>query len=94
MSNCLTTEVHNPFTGSNISKDSLGGIVVFIDILIVISLCVFIQVLEAAQKKYVSNFKDQTIEMTDFTLRMSGLPFDKEFGGNPDHLKVYLIAHF
>lgn len=32
--------------------------------------------------------------MTDFTLRMSGLPFDKEFGGNPDHLKVYLIAHF
>jgi len=32
--------------------------------------------------------------MTDFTIRVKHMPFDKEFGGNPEHLKSYLIQHF
>ena len=32
--------------------------------------------------------------MTDFTIRVKHMPFDKEFGGNPEHLKSYLVQHF
>jgi hypothetical protein len=84
----------NPFTGSLNSKYMMGTAVIIIDMLIVITFCIFIKIVELAQKNYVKKFKDQTIEMTDFTMRVKHMPFDKEFGGNPEHLKSYLIQHF
>lgn len=91
---CATSYINNPFTGSLITKDGFAGVVVFIDFLIVLSMVVFAVVLEKSQKEYVKTFKNQTIEMTDFTIMVRRLPFDKEYGGNPEHLKIYLIAHF
>ena len=93
-SKCIVAGMINPFSGEEVSKYTLGTVVVIIDMLIVICFCVFIQFLEAAQKKYVNKFKDQTIEMTDFTIRVKHLPLDKQFGGDPEHLKAYLIRHF
>jgi hypothetical protein len=69
----------------------MGTTIVIIDMLIIVSFLVFIQILEGAQNKYVQLFKDQTIEMTDFSVRVKHMPFDKEFGGNPEHLKSYLV---
>jgi len=62
--------------------------------IIVVSFLIFIEIAENGQKQYVTKFKDQTIEMDDFSIRVKNLPKDEEFGNNPEHLKAYLIKHF
>lgn len=32
--------------------------------------------------------------MNDFSIIVKHMPFDKEFGGNKEHLKSYIIQHF
>ena len=39
-------------------------------------------------------FKDNSIEMDDFTLRFKGLPNDIKYAGNLEALKAYLYNHF
>jgi len=39
-------------------------------------------------------FKDNSIEMDDFTIRFKGLPNDTKYAGNHEALKAYLHCHF
>jgi hypothetical protein len=32
--------------------------------------------------------------MDDFTVRIKNLPKDHMYGGDPNHLKAYLMSHF
>jgi hypothetical protein len=91
---CTTMSLKNPITGNVISKEELGMMVVFIDMIIVVCFLIFLEVAENGQKDYVTKFKDQTIEMDDFSIRVKNLPKDAHFGGEPDHLKAYLMEHF
>lgn len=54
----------------------------------------FIQRLESSQIEYISNFKDQTIEMDDFSLRISNLPEDLLYKNRELDLKKLLTHHF
>ena len=65
-----------------------------VDMGVVVGLLVFVTVVEWGQKRYVTKFKDQTIEMDDFTIRIQNLPKNKLYGGNPEFLKAYLTNHF
>ena len=94
VSHCLIPEVFSSFRGYNISKTDLSSAVVAIDIIVVVCLLIFIQVMEAGQKSFVDKFKDSTIEMTDFTIRIKNLPHDAAFGVKEEYLKIYINDHF
>jgi hypothetical protein len=91
---CNISKAINPFSGKEVSKTEIASIVVYIDMLVIILFLIYIEVTEKALKMFVDKFKDNTIEMTDFTIQMKNLPEDKEYGGNTEHLKAYLHAHF
>jgi len=55
---------------------------------------VFLKSLERGQRKYVQDFKQQTIEMDDFTLRISNLPDEEWVGRDTSRMKEYLHDHF
>lgn len=46
----------------------MGVIIGMIDTLVVLFTMVFITCLKRSQRAYLDNFKDQTIEMDDFTI--------------------------
>lgn len=46
-------DLFNPFTGQPLRKEQMGFIVVWVDFIVVISLCIFIWIIEYTQKKYV-----------------------------------------
>ena len=69
----------NPFTGEEVSKDSMSSLVVGIDMFVIVCTVIFIQILEYSQKQFVHKYKDQTIEMTDFTVIVKNLPHDHKF---------------
>ena len=59
-----------------------------------IAFLAFIHFLEKSQRNYIDKFKNQTIEMDDFALRIKNLPVDASFRNNPEALKCHLIQHF
>jgi hypothetical protein len=91
---CQAQVAINPFSGEEVSKYAVGGAVVTVDIIVVILFLIYIEILEFSQKSYVDEFKDQTIEMTDFTIRVKNLPEDIDYGGDTEDLKAYLMEHF
>jgi hypothetical protein len=91
---CTTHSIKNPLTGGEISKEEVGTLVVFIDMIIVICFLLFLEVAENGQNDFVTKFKDDTIEMDDFSIRVKHLPKDSLYGNEPNHLKAYLMEHF
>jgi hypothetical protein len=61
--------------------------------LVVVIFIVFILKVEIGQIAYIEKFKETTVEMDDFTLRVENLPIDNQFG-SPGNLKAFLHAHF
>lgn len=66
---------------------------VFIDLITVISICLFIYILNARQEEFIDAFKDSTIQMDDYALKFKGFPHDKEFAGKEHLLKARLWEH-
>jgi hypothetical protein len=71
---CIADNILNPISDSPMTKQQMGLVVVFIDMIMIVLFLIFIEGLEHSQKAYVSKFKDQTIEMTDFAIRVKNLP--------------------
>ena len=83
-----------PGTSKTFLKQDLGWIVVFVDLFVIITFLSFVNILEKSQKTYVKSFKDDTIEMTDFTIRVKPMPHDAKYGDNDESLRAFLMAHF
>lgn len=75
-------------------KQYVGTVIAVIDVLVVISFMIFISCIKKSQRAYLNKFKDQTIELDDFTIIMRNLPRDIEFENNEDALKACLNQHF
>ena len=58
---CLSDEITIPYLNSVIKKESFGIFVVIIDLLVVITILLFICILDARQNEYIKVFKDKTI---------------------------------
>jgi len=58
------------------------------------SVILFTWILIETQEDYVDRFNDQTIQMTDFTIRVKNLPHHKFYGDNDEALKAVLMTHF
>lgn len=87
---CISDLVTIPYIGTDITKESFGIFVVFIDFAVVFILMAFIFVIDARQKEFIKLFKQKTIEMNDFTVRVKNLPSDGEYGAKEHILKAYL----
>ena len=46
------------------------------------------------QKNFIDKYRQKTISMRDFTIRVSNLPADYAYGFNEDILKAHLMIHF
>lgn len=76
------------------SKQTLGLIIVGIEVLILLSVLFFVERLEKTQQDYTELFRGNSIEMQDFTIRVQNLPIDKEYENDPEVLQAFLCMHF
>lgn len=73
-----------------VNKNDFGIFVVVFDFLVVIVLIWFVNYLEKRQKAFCEKFQDETIEMSDFCMRLSGMPKNSFFSGKETLLKSKL----
>lgn len=67
---------------------------VFVDLFVIVIFLAFTNILERSQKNYVKGFKDDTLEMTDFTIRVKPMPHDAKYGDSEPTLRAFLMVHF
>jgi hypothetical protein len=91
---CTSAAIPNPFGAGEFQKADLSSIIIPIDLLVIFSLLTFASILNSAQLAYVAKFRDDTLEMTDFTIRVKNLPHDAKYGGENINLTAFLMAHF
>lgn len=81
--------INEPF-----AKSKLGMLVVVLDLLSVISILIFIKVIKLRQMEFISQYKQQTITMPDFAIKVKHLPNDMEFNDREPVLTTLLWEHF
>jgi hypothetical protein len=96
---CEDYEIQLPWLNSPISKQDLGWIIVIIDIFVIIALIMFIYFLENGQNNYVEMYNEFTLEMTDFSLKIEGIPDERLYSDNnikfrDEALRALIIVHF
>lgn len=95
---CISNNVTNPFTNKIYTKEQLGGFIVGFDIATIVFLILFTWILKKTQKEYIDKFNRDTIQMTDFSIRVKGIPHHKFYcdadGDDDGTLKAVLLKHF
>jgi hypothetical protein len=71
---CDDLDIPNPFADEPLTKDSLGYIIVVVDILVILTMFLFIYLIERGQANFVAVFNENTITPEDFTLKVKGIP--------------------
>ena len=97
--NCDDVDIYNPFGSEPLSKDDLGNIIVFVDIITITILIIFTWGLENGQRIYMNSFNIHTVEMQDFAIKVKNFPDERLYGeGNWDNrdeiLRALLSKHF
>lgn len=64
-----------------------------IDIVVVLTIICFINLLEKRYREYAYIFDKRNVEMRDFSLEIENLPFDHEYGGKDIMLQAQLWNH-
>ena len=90
---CVLTEMDAP-GGAKIDREDFGMIVVAIDMLVIITIVLFIWFLEKGQESFIEQFEQETIEMTDFSVRIKGMPEDDKYKNDEAALRAHIIDHF
>jgi len=83
-----------PGTNKIFEKTSLGYIVVIVDFFVIIIFLLFTNLLEKSQRNYVRKFYNDTLELTDFTIRVRPMPHDAKYGDSESVLRAFLTTHF
>lgn len=72
----------------------LGWIVVAADFFVIIAFQIFSYVLEQGQENYVNQFREDTLEITDFAIRVKNVPHNMDYGDTDINLQAFLMTHF
>ena len=91
---CNTTWVVNDHGQKLVRKDMLGWIVVVADFFVIIAFQMFTYAMEQGQENYVNQFRDDTLEITDFAIRVKNVPHNMSYGDSDINLQGYLMTHF
>ena len=67
---CLADKIYAPFTGEQmtLSKETFGILLSVVDILVVLSTIILINVLEIRYRQYAKVFDKRNVEMRDFSV--------------------------
>ena len=79
----MADQIYNPLSGDplDMQKSQFIYFILIIDFTIVFLFICFINWLEQRYLQYAEVFDKKNVEMRDFTLEFTELPFDHEFGG-------------
>lgn len=91
---CYSEEIAVPFTKYKFKKENFGLFVVLIDFLVIICIILFIWIISMRQREFVDAFKDDTIQIDDYTIKVKNLPKDVDFDYDELILKAKLHDHF
>ena len=91
---CDPGDLNVPLLNIPIPKDVFGICLVLVDFLVIVLIICFIYVLDLRQREYIKQYKDQTMEMSDYTVRVKNLPNDFEYDGREEILQAHLWRHF
>jgi hypothetical protein len=75
------SELYNYFSGNFVSNDYMGLAIAAINLVTVVVLSIFIYYFESSQEAYITEYKESTMEMSDFTICLEDLPPDYHYGG-------------
>ena len=80
---CVSDILYDPFSGEkmDIPKGDFVYIILGIDFLVILLSIWMINLLELRYKQYAKLYDKRAVEMRDFTVRITNLPRDCEFGG-------------
>lgn len=67
--------------------------VIIIDFFVVMTVLIFVSCLSRKQNQFIKAFKEQTLYMEDFAIKIKNLPFDYQFDNKEDILKARLWDH-
>ena len=91
---CDPGNLNVPLLNIPIPKDVFGICLVLVDFLVIVLIICFIYVLDLRQRQYIKQYKNQTMEMSDYTVRVKNLPNDFEYDGREEILQAHLWSHF
>merc|ERR1712166_1558967 len=86
-------DIINPFSGEPLQKAEMADVIVWIDMVVVVSFLIFIWIMEDSQEAYAHQFKEESIEMNDFSIRVKGMPLDHQYGNDENNLRAFLTHH-
>ena len=75
------------------SKQDFGYMIMFVDILVILSAIFVINLFQKRYCEYAKVFDKRNVEMRDFTVLISNLPFDHQYGGKDVILQALLWEH-
>lgn len=93
VTDCVMNDIINPFSGEPLQKTEMANVIVWIDMVVVVSFLIFIWVMEDSQEAYAQQFKEESIEMNDFSIRVKGMPLDHQYGNDENNLRAFLTHH-
>lgn len=99
---CDDLDIPNPFMDEPLTKDDLGYIIVVVDIFVILTMFLYIYLLERGQANFVEIFNQNTITPEDFTIKVKGIPDESKYAGSSklqkkcrdETLKALLYKHF
>jgi hypothetical protein len=93
VTDCVMNDIINPFTQQPLQKAEMADVIVWIDMVVVVSFLIFIWIMEDSQEAYAHQFKEESIEMNDFSIRVKGMPLDHQYGNDENNLRAFLTHH-
>lgn len=93
VTDCVMNDIINPFTQKPLQKAAMADVIVWIDMVVVVSFLIFIWIMEDSQEAYAHQFKEESIEMNDFSIRVKGMPLDHQYGNHENNLRAFLTHH-
>jgi len=69
-------------------------LILIVDFIVVFTTICFINLLDKRYREYADIFDKRNVEMRDFTIQVTNLPMDFEFGGKDILLTAQLWNHF
>ena len=95
VAHCIADQIYNPLSGAklNVEKSQFVYVLLLFELVTVLVTIFFINFLERRYKQYAEVFDKRNVEMRDFTVQLSNLPYDNQYNGKELILQALLWHH-
>lgn len=91
----MADKIYDPFSGEEapFTKAEFSLVLIIFDAVVVLTTIWFINFLSVRMRQYRDEYDRCLTQMSDFTIKLSNLPLDIEFGGKESLLHCALWCH-